>query len=517
MARAATERPPGAGSLLRYHERTKHTFESVRIPGRGLDWANQPSKEKRYRGLDPIPLPQARLSETLPALESIARSATPDGDSALTSDLLSAVLFLSAGVHRIFGAPDGTEFAFRTYASAGALYPIEVYVALAPGVIEAGPGLFHYHPREHALRRLRDADVRGVLAGATDDDAAMQAPAVLVLSGIPWRTAWKYGARGYRHLWWDSGMILANLLSVAAASRLDARVLLGFVDRDVDHVLGIDGGVEMSLAVVPVGRGAPPAEAPALPTLDLEVDPISSRVERDPEIERAHADSSLSSADDVRAWRASRVPRFAAEPHADADVPLLDRLSDDPIERVILRRGSSRRLARRTVPASEFATILERAVAPVPVDAPVPLDVFVIASALDSLEPGTAFRRLGRGRFERRAAGITREAAGILCLEQELGADAAAVVFPMVDLEPVLAALGGRGYRVAQLQASVIAGRLILGAYARCLGASGITFYDDQVAEALGAAGLSPIIGIVAGEEDRRSAIIACRATRRPS
>jgi SagB-type dehydrogenase family enzyme len=517
MARVAAERPPGAESLLRYHERTNHTYESVRISGRSLEWANQPGKEKRYRGLAPIPLPRARLPETLPALEAIVRSAAPDGDAAFTGGLLSALLFFSAGAHRILRASDGTEYAFRTYASAGALYPIEVYVALAPGVIEAGPGLFHYHPREHALRRLRDADVRGLLAGATDDNATAEAPAALVLSGIPWRTAWKYGARGYRHLWWDAGMMLANLLSVSAASKLSARILVGFADRDVDHVLGIDGRTEMSLLVVPLGRGAPRAPAPALQPLDVEVEPISRRVERDPEIERAHADSSLSSADDVRSWRTSGAPRVAVESRAGAEVPLLDRLSDDPIEGVILRRGSSRRLARRGLSASEFAAILERAAGPVPMDAPVPIDVFLIASALGGLEPGTAYRRLGRGRLERRAGGITRETAGIICLEQRLGADAAALVFPMVDIEATLAVLGGRGYRAAQLYGAVIAGRLILGAYARCLGASGITFYDDQVSKALGALGLSPIIGIVAGEEARRGSIIECRATRRPS
>ena len=52
-----------------------------------------------------------------------------------------------------------------------------------------------------------------------------------MLTGIPWRTAWKYRDRGYRHLFWDSGAILANLLALAEAAALPARLLLGFVDR----------------------------------------------------------------------------------------------------------------------------------------------------------------------------------------------------------------------------------------------------------------------------------------------
>jgi SagB-type dehydrogenase family enzyme len=184
-----------------YHEATKHSYESVRRRARPLHWASKPNPYKDYPGLPLEPLP--------PGLERLLR--------------------LGAGVVRRRGG-----YEFRTYSSAGALYPIEIYVATCDG-------LFHFHPRELGLRRLRDEDVRGELGGGET---------VLALTGILWRTAWKYDARGYRHLFWDAGTMLANLLELAPG---EARVLTGFVDDKVNRVLDVDGIDETALALLQLG------------------------------------------------------------------------------------------------------------------------------------------------------------------------------------------------------------------------------------------------------------------------
>jgi SagB-type dehydrogenase family enzyme len=511
-----------ASSLRDYHDRTKHSYQSVRTASGGMDWANIPDKFRTFPSLERIPLPRAaKLSEDgVPAHEAIARRDTEPGREPLDLDSLSAILFLTAGVHRVRRFSGGT-FGFRTYASAGALYPIEVYVVAAdiPGL---SSGVYHYHPLEHSLRRLRDVDARGALAAAAEWPALSSAQAVLALTGIPWRTAWKYGTRGYRHLWWDSGMMLANLLAVAAASDVRTEIVLGFVDRDVDAVLGLDGAREFTLELVALGKGVPgPATAP-LPTLELDVEPLSPRELRDPEIEAAHRASSLVTPDEVRAWRAAGIGSSPEQDVSAADVvevPTLpfEHRSTDPIEEVILRRGSSRRLARAPMPAEELRLLLDQALAGFSADVPSgPLAAFVVANAVTGLEPGS-YRNLGDGRFELQVEGDVRREAGFLCLEQRLGADAAAVVFLMADLDAYLGALGGRGYRVAQLQAAVAAGRLYLGAYAQCLGASGITFYDDAVSEFFGAPRWSPMLAVVLGPEGARRSIIRCREERMQS
>jgi SagB-type dehydrogenase family enzyme len=187
-----------ADAARHYHEATKHSYQSVRRRARPLDWASKPNPYKEYPGLSLEPLP--------PALDRLLR--------------------LGTGVVRRRG-----DYEFRTYSSAGALYPIEVYVATADA-------LFHFHPRELGLRRLRDEDVRGRLGGGE---------VVLALTGILRRTAWKYDARGYRHLFWDAGTMLANLLELAPG---EARVVTGFVDDEVNRVLGVDGIDEAALALL---------------------------------------------------------------------------------------------------------------------------------------------------------------------------------------------------------------------------------------------------------------------------
>ena len=79
--------------------------------------------------------------------------------------------------------------------------------------------------------------------------------------------------------------------------------------------------------------------------------------------------------------------------------------------------------------------------------------------------------------------GNLREEAGHLCFEQALGADASVVAFIMADLGRILQRFGNRGYRAAQLEAGIVGGKLYLAAYSLGLGASGITFYDDEVVD----------------------------------
>ena len=77
--------------------------------------------------------------------------------------------------------------------------------------------------------------------------------------------------------------------------------------------------------------------------------------------------------------------------------------------------------------------------------------------------------------------GDFRERAGYLGLEQELPADASVDFFFLADLPKIVAAFGNRGYRATQLEAGILGGKLYLAAYAQKLGATGLTFYDDDV------------------------------------
>ncbi|HET6754745.1 MAG TPA: SagB/ThcOx family dehydrogenase, partial [Jiangellaceae bacterium] len=245
-----------------FHDATQHTVESVRASGHFLDFANMPLPLKHYPDLEPIPLPVDLPERNAPAVEVLSgRVDAAPGPWGLPE--LARVLFFSAGVTRRARLVGGRPIFLRAAASAGALYPIEVYVVSGdlPGL---PAGVYHFNPVEFALRRLRDGDHRPFLARAAADGAIQGAPTTLVLSGIPWRTTWKYGERGYRHLFWDSGAILANCLAVTEAAGITSQMLTGFVDDDVSHLLGIGSPEEYPLVIVPLAGGPrdrPPAAA----------------------------------------------------------------------------------------------------------------------------------------------------------------------------------------------------------------------------------------------------------------
>jgi SagB-type dehydrogenase family enzyme len=425
-----------------YHERTKHSFESVRRSPHLLDWENRPHPFKDYLGFE---------ARALPAQ-------------------LARLLRWGAGVVRTRTLPGGDVYNFRTYSSAGALYPVEVY--LACGELEGlQAGVYHFHPRELALRELRRGDVRGALAEAAVAPELNEAAAVLVLTGILWRSAWKYEARAYRHLFWDAGTMLANLLALASFGGMEARLLTGFVDAKVDRLVGADGEREWSLALLALGRAAPVPHCAELEPLQLEVAPLSRREVAYPLASALHAASCLTDADDVRRYRAPAKPGAVAPSTPDWGKPL---------ETILRRRGSIRDFSSRAIPGSTLAAILERAAAPTPADVPPCNEIFVIANAAEGIDPGLYRFRPPDG-FELIRAGSFRREAGYLCLEQPLGALAAATIFFLGDLRPVLATLGNRGYRAAQLEAGIRAGRIYLGAYANDLAATATTFYDDDV------------------------------------
>jgi hypothetical protein len=242
----------------------------------------------------------------------------------------------------------------------------------------------------------------------------------------------------------------------------------------------------VSLTLIPVGRvESPAAESPAPPPLRCEVEPYSRREVDYPEMRRIHAASALSSPEEVAAWAA------AAEAPAKAITgrffPLAETAGDavpaDALEDVILRRGSTRRFARGAAWTFEqLSKALFRARQPIDTDVLGGLnDLYLIAHAVEGLPAGAyAVHRQPAG-VELLKEGVFRDEAGYLGLEQELPADASAVVFFLSDLRAVLDRLGNRGYRAANLEAGLVGGRLYLSAYAQRLGASGLTFYDEDV------------------------------------
>jgi nitroreductase len=233
-----------------------------------------------------------------------------------------------------------------------------------------------------------------------------------------------------------------------------------------------------------------------------------------PRIRAAQSASSLVDGAEAEAWRGAAPPREVPEaagalaalrPDADAELPC------DSLDRVIRRRGSTRAFdAARPLPFEMLSTALDRATRGVPADflessEATLCDLYLIVNAVEGLAPGTYYYRRRDAALELLQEGSFRGPAGRLGLGQELPADAAVNVYCLADLPRALERFGNRGYRAAQLEGAVIGGRLYLAAYAQRFGASGLTFFDDEVTEFFSphAAGKSVMFLVALGYPDR--------------
>jgi SagB-type dehydrogenase family enzyme len=259
----------------------------------------------------------------------------------------------------------------------------------------------------------------------------------------------------------------------------------------VNGLLDIDSQREVAFSLVPLGHvsALPPKSSTKICPLGLEIVPLS-RCEVDyPLMREVHAASSLHSTEEVARWRGG--VRLSSLPPPEGSVVQLSPLPDvdmprDPIEQVILRRGSSRKFARTPISLEQLSTTLDRATRGVPADFLDPVgsqlnQLYLIVHAVEGLDSGAYVYHRDRGLLEFLKPGNFRAQAGYLGLEQELAADAAVDIFFLADLRPILHRFGNRGYRIVQLEAGILGGKLYLGAYAQRLGATGLTFYDDDV------------------------------------
>jgi SagB-type dehydrogenase family enzyme len=506
-----------------YHNGTKHSYESIRTNRHYLDWENQPIPFKIYSELKSIPLPQQLSSSGTTALEAISSLETPTKDQVVPSiQTLAEILYLSAGITRRRSYPGG-EILFRAAACTGALYHIDLYLVCGdlPGL---KAGVYHFGPQDFALRRLRDGDYRNALVQASGREPAIaNAPAIIACASTYWRNAWKYQSRAYRHCYWDNGTILANLLVAAVARHMPARIVLGFVDDAVSQLLSLETTREGALTLVALGNTPSQAtgSAPSVDPLTLETAPLSKTEVDYPAIRAMHEASSLESEAEVIDWRGQTLGNpstLSGRPIPIAKDGLIalqplgdDEMASDSLEDVIQRRGSTRQFSLESISFRQLSTLLDRATRGVPTDflrpEEAPLnDLYLIVHAVDELSPGAyVFHRASRA-LELLKEDDFRRQAGYLGLGQEIPADCSVDVFFLTNLNRVLERLGNRGYRAAQLEASIIGGKLYLAAYAQGLGASGLTFFDDDVTDFFSphAAGKSVMFLLAIGKSVRR-------------
>lgn len=188
-----------------------------------------------------IALPPPRVTGEMALEEAIAsrRSVREFTDEALSRSEISQLLWAVQGITDQRG--------LRASPSAGALYPLEVYVALPEGT-------YHYLPRSHAIQLVSERDLREDLWEAgLKQDALRQAPAIFVIAAIYERTEAKYGDRAQRYVQMEAGHAAQNLLLQAAALDLGAVPIGAFHDDQIQASLGLPADHRV-LYLIPVGH-----------------------------------------------------------------------------------------------------------------------------------------------------------------------------------------------------------------------------------------------------------------------
>ena len=477
-----------------YHNGTKHPNGMLMVRHHLYDPAFNPNPYKIYKNLQSTNLPLNKSPIGKSALNAILENIKPAGTDLVPDlNILSKILYFSGGVTKTINFPRLGGVEFRAASCTGALYHIEIYV-VCQDISGLEAGVYHFDPKEMKLRQLRKGDYRRVLVSATGNDInAEKAPVILIYTDIFTRNTVKYQTREYRHAFWDCGTIIANTLAISSAHKLPANVILGFVDECVNSLLDLNTEKEVSLAMVPIGFSEDILEEhiPNTPPLKLQTEPLSNYDFDDPEIQKIHKASSLTLVSEVRDWLVGTL-KFSTTTLQENLISLepfsKDEIPDDPVESVIMRRGSTRQFSRESISFQQLSTIIQHSTRGVPADFLKPygsslIQLYLIINAVDGLQSGSYFYNVKQNALELLKYGKFRDVASNLGLNQDLPADGSVTIFFMSDLKTIMEKFGNRGYRAAQLEASIVGGRFYLASYAQQLGATGLTFYDDAVTE----------------------------------
>ncbi len=197
-----------------------------------------------------ITLPKPKTSGGISVEEAIAgrRSVRKFTNDALTLGEVSQILWASGGA-----TVDGVTGPTRAYPSAGALYPLEIYL-VAGSVKDLEPGVYKYDWRRHTLASIKKGDVRSGLAGASLGQGMIQeAPITIVVTVFPEKVKSRYGERGVtRYVSMDAGHLGQNVHLEAESMGLGTVMVGAFMDEDVKKVLGVED--ETPIYIMPVGR-----------------------------------------------------------------------------------------------------------------------------------------------------------------------------------------------------------------------------------------------------------------------
>ena len=490
--------------VLAFHESTK-----VMPPeGSVYQQEQQPSFFRVFNDCPRTPLPTRMLDAPVSTLRVMTSgvSALPESLVHPPQELktLATWLHLAAGITGKTTYHDRPHF-LRSSPSAGALFPCELYV-LALGIHDLQPGLYHFSPKDFSLHRLRDGveSLSQLKRGRPDLDILKTMPAVILVSTIFWRSAWKYANRGYRYANLDAGHLIENLVQTGTGLGIQTMVRLHLNEKNTRELIGLPRETSMDQfeAVqgfvawadkannplqLPQLRAAPPALAP------LPRPAVSASCTDYPEIRAVHDDCVAPGVGvhEVRPPYTDRCPLPEGTPHQPISAePVSSELS---LFQTLQRRRSVRQFDPHGISRDQFATLNRLAFRggtyyPLLPSGPhlAITRPFWFVHGVNGLTPGVWYYHANHDQFTPVRYGELRFDTKYLFGDQLFCGEASAVCVMVADLRHAMNHSCPDAYRLAHLEAGIAGQRLYLACTAldiQCCAAG--SFLDDELCKAL--------------------------------
>jgi len=445
-------------SAAEYHRRTRYRRGEL---GGGLDWANQPSVYKKYPQTESVPfprdlvLPKADARQTLTG--ELVRASQPPSLS-----LLADLLFLAYGFSaRVEHGPE--TFLYRSAPSAGALYPTEIYLT-TQGIEGLDDGLYHYDIMDFALERLASGRPPG----------QVPAPA-LVLSGLFFRSAWKYRDRALRYCLLDAGHVAENLVLVSRVLGCSGEFLSNFDDQVLNAYLGFDPDREAALGLfrLKAGNSFSEHEATAPPNRPRS-QPIAPREQVfDLVSEAVRLTSGPLTENPVEEWPRPQVD-LVSLPASD-----WQGFEGPTLVQALQSRRSRRNFRPQRVTLQETARLLDLIVSP---DAGRLVNLGLVTNEVQGLPDGFYGLHPEPRALIRRKGGFLSPALAEAALDQEWVGRANLILVLTSPLEYLEKTMGPRALRLSYLAAGRLGQRAYLAAETLGWGCCGVgAFFDEEV------------------------------------
>lgn len=488
-----------------YHRATEYDRHAMQ--GHYLDWPNQPDVYKKYPGIRPLDLPRIGKVEGNDLWRLSDQNSSGYPPKAVNPQLLATLLQQSYGLTARTRHP-GQEFYYRSVASAGALYPTELYLA-ASSVSGLEAGLYHYEIAHNRLIPLRGNNPAHWVSQATNVAPEKRLAATFLITGILFRSAWKYRARAYRYILLDAGHLMENLVLASKSLSLPFSFGFNFDDRLLEKIIGIDGRKEVCLGYLHLYDKESSLAASDIGRMDLSddfknSDPVSPTEVVYPEIEKIHRSGITAIVGDHR--KPESHSQLGIEP--DRWWTIAHRVESTAVmeyPEIVYKRRSRRNFVNREVPKTAFDDLVGLVSSALrrpetgEEDGAALVKVGLLSGHVENVCPGFYLLDPENRRIGLAAMGDKIREMATVCLDQEWLANSALHFLFMTNLDFIDRSRGARGYRHALMTAGRLGQAIYLGATALGLGCCGIgALYDGEARALLGLNDESALLYVVA-------------------